>query len=300
VIEPLVETIAPRPAARAVSVVIPAFNEAAHVANEIRVLDDAMKLTGWEYELIVIDDGSTDGTAAAADSAGVARVLRREGNRGYGAALKAGTRAAKHPWILITDADGTYPVASIPALLAYAEQADMVVGARTGASVRIPLVRRPAKAFLRWLASFLAERDLPDINSGMRLMHRELIERYVHLLPEGFSFTTTITLAAACNKHPVVYHPIDYHARLGNSKIRPRHAFDFTLLILRIIVVFNPLKVFLPIGAVLAVIGLGKLVYDVVLDNLSETTVLGLLAAILIWSVGLLADQNARLSNARK
>ncbi len=236
-IEPLVETIAPRPAARAVSVVIPAFNEAAHVANEIRVLDDAMKLTGWEYELIVIDDGSTDGTAAAADSAGVARVLRREGNRGYGAALKAGTRAAKHPWILITDADGTYPVASIPALLAYAEQADMVVGARTGASVRIPLVRRPAKAFLRWLASFLAERDLPDINSGMRLMHRELIERYVHLLPEGFSFTTTITLAAACNKHPVVYHPIDYHARLGNSKIRPRHAFDFTLLILRIIVV---------------------------------------------------------------
>ncbi len=299
-IEPLVETIAPRPTARAVSVVIPAFNEAAHVANELRVLDEAMKQTGWEYELIVIDDGSTDGTAAAADSAGVARVLRREGNRGYGAALKAGTRAAKHPWILITDADGTYPVASIPALLAYAENADMVVGARTGTSVRIPLVRRPAKAFLRWLASFLAERDLPDINSGMRLMHRELIERYVHLLPEGFSFTTTITLAAACNKHPVVYHPIDYHARLGNSKIRPRHAFDFTLLILRIIVVFNPLKVFLPIGAVLAVIGLGKLVYDIVLDNLSETTVLGLLAAILIWSVGLLADQNARLSNARK
>ena len=299
-IEPLVETIAPRPTARAVSVIIPAFNEAAHVANEVRVLDDAMKLTGWEYELIVIDDGSTDGTAAAADSAGVARVLRREGNRGYGAALKAGTRAAKYPWILITDADGTYPVASIPALLAYSEQADMVVGARTGNSVRIPLVRRPAKAFLRWLASFLAERNLPDINSGMRLMHRELIERYVHLLPEGFSFTTTITLAAACNKHPVVYHPIDYHARLGNSKIRPRHAFDFTLLILRIIVVFNPLKVFLPIGALMAAIGLGKLVYDIVLDNLSETTVLGLLAAILIWSVGLLADQNARLSNARK
>lgn len=298
-IEALVETIAPRPTKRAVSVVIPAFNEAAHIANELRTLDAAMQQTGWEYELLVVDDGSTDGTAAAAESAGVARVLRREQNRGYGAALKAGTRQAVHPWILITDADGTYPVASIPALLAASDRADMVVGARIGNTVRIPLVRRPPKAFLRWLASYLAERELPDINSGMRLMHRALIERYEHLLPEGFSFTTTITLAAACNKHPVVYHPIDYLARLGSSKIRPRHAFDFTLLILRIVVVFNPLKVFLPIGLFLGLVGVGKFVYDVTRDNLSESAVLGLLGATLMWAVGLLADQNARLSSRR-
>lgn len=298
-IETLVETLTPRPTEHAVSVVVPAYNEAEHVANELRVLDDAMKRTGWEYEIIVIDDGSTDGTAAAAESAGVARVLRREQNRGYGAALKAGTRVAKYPWILITDADGTYPVESIPALLAESVRADMVVGARTGDTVKIPLVRRAPKAFLRWLASYLAERELPDINSGMRLMHRKLIERYEHLLPEGFSFTTTITLSAACNKHPVVYHPINYLSRLGNSKIRPRHAFDFTLLILRIIVVFNPLKVFLPLGLFLGLVGAGKFAYDVTQDNLSESAVLGLLGATLMWAVGLLADQNARLSSRR-
>lgn len=297
-IEPLIETLAPRPAPRAVSVVVPAFNEARHVAEEVRRLDEAMRATGWEYEILVVDDGSTDGTAEAADSTG-ARVLRRDQNRGYGAALKAGTRAARHPFILITDADGTYPVEAIPSLLAASIAADMVVGARTGSSVRIPLMRRPPKAFLRWLASYLAERQLPDINSGMRVMHRALIERYEHLLPDGFSFTTTITLAAACNRHPVVYLPIDYHARLGESKIRPRHAFDFTLLILRIIIVFNPLKVFLPLGAVLAVTGLVKFAYDVTRDNLSETAVLGLLGAAVIWAVGLLADQTSRILTRR-
>jgi hypothetical protein len=156
--------------------------------------------------------------------------------------LKLGVHAAKHPWILITDADGTYPTDAIPGLLARGEFNSMVVGARTGQTVKIPLVRRPAKAFLRWLASYLAGQRLPDINSGLRLMRKDLVRRYEHLLPDGFSFTTTITLAAACNSHPVEYIPINYLARLGESKIRPRHAYDFTLLILRTIVFFNPLK----------------------------------------------------------
>ncbi len=292
-IEALVETLAPRPAPTAVSVVVPAYNEAAHIAAEMRTLAAAMEKTGWDWEIVVVDDGSTDGTAQAAAAAGV-RVLRREQNRGYGAALKAGVRAAAHPWILITDADGTYPVEAIPALLAAADTSDMVVGARTGTTVRIPLVRRPAKAFLRWLASYLAGRPLPDINSGMRLMHRALIERYLHLLPDGFSFTTTITLSAACNHHPVTWHPIDYRARLGSSKIRPRHAFDFTLLILRVIVVFNPLRVFLPLGTLLAVGGLAKFAYDITRGNLSESAVLGILGALIVWAIGLLADQSAR------
>jgi glycosyltransferase involved in cell wall biosynthesis len=284
--------------ARAVSVIIPAFNEAAHVADQVRSVDQVMRESGWEYEIIVVDDGSQDETADQAASTGV-RVLRRRKNRGYGAALKLGVRSARYPWILITDADGTYPTESIPQLLAVSDYNAMVVGARTGATVRVPLVRRPAKAFLRWLASYLAGQNLPDINSGLRLMRRDLVQKYEHLLPDGFSFTTTITLSSAVNSHPVEYIPINYHARLGESKIRPRHAYDFTLLILRTIVFFNPLKVFIPIAAGLTLLGLAKFAYDITKDNLSESAVLLFLGALIVFAVGLLADQNSRMAMNR-
>ena len=282
----------------AVSVVIPAFNEGDHVAAQIRAVQAVMAQTSWRFEIILVDDGSNDDTAARADATGV-RVLRRRTNRGYGAALKLGIEASRYDWILITDADGTYPTEAIPDLLAAASGNSMVVGARTGVTVRVPLARRPAKWFLRWLASYLAGQRLPDINSGLRLMRKDLVARYAHLLPDGFSFTTTITLAAACNGHPVEYFPINYHARLGESKIRPRHAYDFTLLILRTIVFFNPLKVFIPLGGALAVLGLAKFAYDITRDNLSESAVLALLGALIIWCVGLLADQNARMAMTR-
>ena len=259
-----------------------------------------MRDSGWEYEIIVVDDGSKDGTAEAAAATGLARVVRRPQNRGYGAALKLGVRLAAYDWVLITDADGTYPVESIPSLLAEAPVNAMVVGSRTGETVKVPLARRPAKWFLNRLASYLANRHLPDINSGLRLMRKSLITRYEHLLPDGFSFTTTITLSAACNSHPLSYVPINYHARLGESKIRPRHAYDFTLLIVRTIVFFNPLKVFLPLGAAMAIAALAKFAYDVTVDNLSETAVLGFLGALIVWAVGLLADQNARIATRRK
>ena len=285
-----------QPLERAVTVVIPAFNEAAHIAQEVEAVDEVMRATGWEYEIIVVDDGSIDGTAEAASATGLGRVVRRTENRGYGAALKLGVRMARHGWILITDADGTYPVESIPALLGESSANSMVVGSRTGATVQVPMLRRPAKWFLNRLASYLAGRHLPDINSGLRLMRKSLVERYEHLLPDGFSFTTTITLSAACNAHPLTYVPINYRARLGESKIRPRHAYDFTLLIVRTMVFFNPLKVFLPLGALLMAVALAKLAYDITKDNLSETAVLGALGALIVWAVGLLADQNARIA----
>ncbi len=288
----------PADVGREVSVIIPAYNEAEHVAREIEAVREVMNTTGWTFEILVVDDGSTDGTAEAAATTGV-RVLRRAQNRGYGASLKLGTAQARYGWILITDADGTYPAEAIPKLLDAAPTSDMVVGARIGKSVKVPLIRRPAKWFLRKLAGYLAGQRLPDLNSGLRLMRKSLIERYLHLLPQGFSFTTTITLATACNGHAVTYIPIDYHARLGQSKIRPRHAFDFTLLILRTIVFFNPLKVFIPIGTFLAVAGTAKLVYDISRGDVSESAILGLLGALFIWCVGLLADQNSRIGLQR-
>lgn len=283
---------------RAVTVVIPAYNEGAHVAEQVRAVQATMAKTDWPFEIIVVDDGSKDNTAAEADSTG-ARVLRRNRNRGYGAALKLGIQRAQYPWILITDADGTYPVESIPALLALAEHNEMVVGARVGESVHIPLARRPAKWFLTRLSSYLAGQRLPDINSGLRLMRRSLVQRYEGLLPDGFSFTTTITLSAACNGHAVEYVPINYHARLGESKIRPRHAYDFTLLILRTIVFFNPLKVFIPIGAILLISALVKFIYDVTVRGLTESLLLTLIGPVIIWGVGLLADQNMRIARMR-
>ena len=285
-----------------VTVVIPAFNEGPHVAEQIHRVAAVLTLCDWDFEIILVDDGSTDGTAAAAAETGV-RVIRNLRNFGYGASLKRGIAAASHDWILITDADGTYPADAIPELLAHVSGPDlgidMVTGARIGAEVHIPVTRKPAKWFLNRLASYLAGEHLPDLNSGLRLMRRSVVERYINLLPNGFSFTTTITLACACNGHPVVFVPIDYHARLGSSKIRPRHAMDFALLIVRTIVFFNPLKVFIPIGLALAVAGLAKFIYDVVIGNLSESAIFALLAALIIWAVGLLADQSARIASNR-
>jgi glycosyltransferase involved in cell wall biosynthesis len=283
---------------RGVTVVIPALDEGPHVAAQVRAVDEAMQKSGWQYELLVVDDGSRDDTAQQAAAAG-ARVLRHPRNLGYGAALKRGVAHAKHGWILITDADGTYPASAIQALLDKAAKHEMVVGARIGAEVHIPLSRQPAKWFLTKLASYLSQCRIPDLNSGLRLMRKELIQRYLHLLPQGFSFTTTITLACACNGHTFDFVPIDYQPRLGDSKIRPRHAFDFLILILRTVVLFNPLRFFLPLGAVLAGLGLLKFVYDCFRDNLSESAVLALLGALVIWCVGLLADQNARMALRR-
>ncbi len=283
---------------RAVTVVIPAYNEGPHVAAQVRAVAETLRTTGWEWELIVVDDGSSDRTAEEASAAG-ARVLRKLRNEGYGAALKTGIAAAKYGWILITDADGTYPTAAIPQMLERAARNEMVVGARIGKNVHIPLVRRPAKWVLTKLASYLAGLRIPDLNSGLRLMRKPLVQRYEHLLPQGFSFTTTITLCSACNGHPMEFIAIDYAKRLGDSKIRPRHAYDFLLLILRTIVLFHPLKFFLPTGALLFAAGTAKFVYDCYRDNLSESAVLALLGALIVWCVGLLADQNARMAMKR-
>lgn len=277
-----------------VSVVIPAFNEEEGIALAVAEIRQVIETHGIDSELTVVDDGSTDRTGEIAEEAGAAVVALPE-NRGYGAALKAGIARSTHELILIIDADGTYPVTSIPALLEIAKDYDMVVGARTMGDIQIPTVRKPAKWFLGKLASYLAGRRIPDLNSGLRVIRRGLVERFSHVLPSGFSFTTSITLAALCSDALVYYYPIEYRARLGGSKIRPAHAFDFLLLIVRTIVYFNPLRVFLPLGAALFIAAFAKLVYDIVIGNLSESAVMGFLGAVILWAVGLISDQIARM-----
>lgn len=277
-----------------VAVVIPAYNEADGVGPIVTRVREALAGTGHSFDVVVVDDGSTDNTALEAELHG-ARVIRQEENGGYGAALKRGINATRSEFVVITDADGTYPPEQISALLSHAERQDMVVGARARTDVSIPVIRRPAKRFLGWLASYLSGHHIPDLNSGLRVMRRSVLMQFLHLLPSGFSFTSTITLSMLCTDHKVKYVPVTCAPRVGSSKIRARDFQAFLMLVLRTIVLFNPLKIFLPLGTFLFAIGAAKLIYDVVLWNLSETAVMAFLSAVIVWSVGLLADMISRL-----
>jgi glycosyltransferase involved in cell wall biosynthesis len=279
------------------TVVIPAFNEKDGIAAAVKDIDAALRAGGLTFEIIVVDDGSTDGTAEVAERA-PCRLIRCKMNGGYGSALKRGIATARSNLIIITDADGTYPATRIPELVARAQDWDMVVGARTTENVHIPFFRRPAKWALTKIASYLCGKRIPDLNSGLRVFRRSDFARFIRIIPNGFSFTTTITMSFLCNGLSVDFVPVDYHKRIGVSKIRPGHAIDFLVIILRVIVLFHPLKVFLPAGAAVFAVGLAKFIYDLFIGNLSETAVLGILGAVIIWSVGLLADQNSRLAVA--
>lgn len=282
-----------RPAAAetSVSVVIPAYNEEKGIGPVLAELARTMKATGWRYEIIVVDDGSSDTTAAVARESGV-RVISHKANRGYGAALKSGIRAAAMPWILITDADGTYPSSAIPAILEATPGHEMVVGARIGENVQGPILRRPARWILRKLATYLSETDIPDLNSGLRIFRRDRAIQFFPILPRGFSFTTSITLALLCNDMQVAYLPIDYAHRTGRSKIRPiRDMVNFLLLIHRVVLYFNPLKIFLPVSMMILAGFAASIAWDVFVRNdLTEKTLILLFAGVQILAVGLLAD----------
>ena len=276
------------------SVVIPAFNEEGGIRQTIEEVQAALAGMTVPTEIIVVDDGSEDDTRGEAAKAGV-RVEANPVNAGYGAALKRGIRAAQYEYVAILDADRTYPARFLPGMLALARDYDMVVGDRGAAMNNVPLMRRPAKKMLNWLASFLAKRKLNDINSGMRVFKREELIPFLPLLPSGFSFTTTITLCMACSDKPLVYTPIEYRARVGKSKIRPVDFINFIVLMLRVIMLFNPLRIFLPAGLAFFTVGAVKLAYDITQLNLSETAVFMFLASIMIWSLGLIADMISRL-----
>lgn len=277
------------------TVVVPAFDEERGIEGVVRRLFGLG--LGFPLEVLVVDDGSNDGTAAVLERLAPEfprlRLVRHAVNQGYGAALKTGFARARTDIVVITDADGTYPEDRIAELVARIDDgAEMAVGARTGAEVHIPLLRRPAKAFLTRLAAFLAGTAIPDLNSGLRAFRRDFVLLYRPILPQGFSFTTTITLAALTNHHRVDYVSIDYAARAGRSKIRPvRDTLGFLSLIIRTVLYFNPLKVFYPATLVLGVLFLALLAWDLFVErNLGDKTVLVFVALLQMLTVGLLAD----------
>jgi len=281
-----------------ITVVIPAYNEEAGIEFVLSDLSSIRETTPEISEVIVVDDGSADGTADIVRECDVT-LFQHEHNRGYGASLKSGIRQVETEWILILDADGTYPVEDVSRLIEHIDEYDMVVGARTGSNVSIPTYRRPAKALLNGLANYLSGSKVPDLNSGMRLFRREDAMGRFNILPSGFSFTTTITLAYETTDRFVKYVPIDYHTRDGESKINPfRDGMNFVFLILRTITYFNPMKVFLPVGVFLLLSSLFVFVYtSIVFGNFFDATTIILgVAGIQTILYGLLADLVVRKS----
>lgn len=287
-----------------VSVIVPAYNEIQGIGPQLEAIHRALAGAGISYEVIVVDDGSRDGTAEAARRGG-ARVLQQIENRGYGAALKLGIGAAEHDRIVIIDADGTYPAGDIPQLLELLEEADMVVGARIGATVHVPLSRRPAKWLLTRVAERVAGRSIPDLNSGLRAFRRRCAKQYFALLSNQFSFTTTLTLAYLADGYRVLYHPINYYERVGKSKIVPRHFMDFMILLMRAAILFDPLRIFLPLGLFFGALGMLKVAFDVLSFGprtgsfgvsfifqpvLSTSAILLLLTGLQLLLIGMVAD----------
>ncbi len=276
------------------SIIIPCYNEREGLRVTLAELGHA--LAGRQgYEVLVVDDGSTDGSTEGLDTSLWAptnfRILLHGRNRGYGAALKTGIRHAAGHLLVILDGDGTYPAQEVPRLLDALGEADMVVGARTGRA-HAALFRRPLRWTLARYCSFLAQQPIPDVNSGLRAFRRAAVERLWPLLPDGFSFTATLTLGLLMEGAEVRFCPITCRPRRGRSKIRPlQDTLGFLLLVLRTATCLAPLRVFFPVGLALGLGFLASLAYDVfVLANLTDKTLLLMQLALTAIMFALLAE----------
>ena len=274
------------------SIVIPVYNEEGAIVQTIDQIEGIMSASNIDYEIVVVNDGSSDKTGVIlSEHKGNFKLLTHEVNRGYGASLKTGINATKHDIIAITDADGTYPNEQIPTLFKEIGNFNMVVGKRS--FKRLPNITKPAKWMIAKLANFLAGYKIPDINSGLRLFHKQDAQRYFNIISDGFSFTTTITLAMITNGLTVKYIPIKYMKRQGKSKIRPIYdTLNFIQLIIRTILYFNPLKIFVPISLTLILFALLLFFYSLFfLPAVLDTTVVILfIAAVQILAIGMIAD----------
>lgn len=276
-----------------ISVVIPALNEQdaiAETVQRVRATLEAAKLV--PYEIIVVDDGSQDETGTRAAAMG-ARVIRHPHNAGYGHSLKDGIRDARYDFIAITDADGTYPAESLPALVErYREGFDMVVGARSGTHYRESLLKMPLRWILRSLVQWTASRKIPDINSGLRVFRRSTVLGYFDHLCDTFSFTTSLTLAYTMTGRFVGYVPIDYKERIGKSKVKLLRDSARTIqYVLEAAIYYNPLRIFLLMSVV--VIAAAILSFSVALTTHFNVFYFmgigGVIASLIIFSLGLLA-----------
>jgi glycosyltransferase involved in cell wall biosynthesis len=275
----------------ATSIVIPAFNEAASIATVVSGLSAAAH---WR-EILVIDDGSSDNTGAQASAAG-ARVIRHPYNKGNGAAVKTGIRDATGTFVLIADADGQHQPADAARLVSQLDAYDLVVGARSSRT-HAGLARRLGNASLNWIAGYLAQQRIPDLTSGFRAARRECLVEFLHLLPNGFSTPTTTTLAFMKAGYSVRFEPVDAARRQGASNIRlGSDGVQFLLILLKVITIFSPLRIFLPISAASFFVGAAYAVWTIATQShVTNSSVLLILLSVVIFLVGLVSEQISSL-----
>jgi glycosyltransferase involved in cell wall biosynthesis len=274
-----------------VSIVIPAQDEELSIATVVRQLKDTAP---W-HEIIVVDDGSTDATGVRAREAG-AVVIRHPYNKGNGAAVKTGARHASGEFVLIVDGDGQHSPADACRLIARLGEFDLVVGARS-AVTQATLTRRGGNAVLNWLASYLTGRPIPDLTSGFRGIRRDVLREFLHLLPNGFSTPATTTLACVKAGYNVAFEPVEAGMRAGQSKMRvARDGTKFLLILLRVITIFSPLRIFAPLSAAAFAVGVAYgLVNFASAGRIPNGAVVLLLFAVMVFLVGLVSEQIAAL-----
>ena len=285
-----------------VSIVLPVYNEADHLEQEVLRIRKAMEGSELSYEIVIVDDGSTDGSGDLAGSLEGVRLLRFATNRGSGSARKYGTMASSGRVVVWTDVDMTYPNHEIPSLVDAMEGYDQVVGARNSEEGTVKLLRRAAKWLIRKLASYLSKTEIPDLNSGFRAFRREVGGQFLYLLPRGFSCVTTITMAFLSNGYSLRYIPIEYSERSGRSKFHWwKDTQRYLLQVIRMVLMHEPIRFFGPPAAILGLIGVGKLVFDLFDKDfrVGTNTMVLLGLAFALAMVGLIADLMVQLNKRR-
>jgi len=274
-----------------ISFIISAYNEEETIGKTVTDLKNLLSQFGnIDYEIIVVNDFSSDKTAEKVNQIPGVRLFNHAYNKGYGAALKTGINHAEYDWVFFFDADGQHRPEEIPKLLEFINDYDMIVGARV--NKQAPLFRQPGRAFLHIMANFLSDQKILDINSGFRLIKKEKIKEFLHLLPNSFSLTTTLTLAFQKSGLDIKYVPIAVNKRAGGkSTVKIRHAIRTFFLILRTIVLFSPLRVFMPVVLLLWTLLGASLIYDIYHVHITNTTVVLFTSSLIIFLFGLLADQ---------
>lgn len=277
-----------------VSIVIPVYNEQQAIGDDLDLIIQTMEAGDYDYEIIVVDDGSTDSSADIVRQRSQVKLIRHPYNRGTGAARTTAIKEAKGDVIVMTDGDGTYPNQDIPRLLGYMDEYDMVVGARTREAGTLRWLRSPVKHLIRLLASYLVGMRIPDLNSGFRVFKKDLARKYLNILPRTHSWVSTMTIAFLSDGHTVKHVPIDYYPRKGRSTFRPiADTYNYLSLVARAIMYFDPLKVFLPVALVLGTVAVAKLVRDLATYRtfyIPGDTLLIVFVAAQVFVIGLLAD----------